>query len=105
MRRIIALLLVVVSLLCLSACGFDPEAVDKALQGTWEASNATYTFKDGTFTCEVDAPGIYKGPRDGTYKLEQGVLILSFSNDVTGSLDFTYKDNTLVFDNGMQKTN
>ena len=74
MKRILAVMLVLVLALSLAACGSDPS---RAIIGTWSSGNYTCTFKgDGTGTVSLD-----KGTSSSctwTYNEETGAFDVNY---------------------------
>ena len=106
MKKLLALLMVVVLCFSLCACGTDEAnltEIDSALQGAWEGNGATYIFDNGEFFCEVEIEGISLGARYGVYEITQSEIKLMYDNDVEASLKYSYEDGYLSFEDGLDK--
>lgn len=110
MKKLVAVLLVVVMLLSLCACGADTGEVNAALQGTWRgvtgAVTTQYKFGDGKFESSVVAAGISMGGNAGTYEITGSKIMLRFNDGRTDKIPYKFKNGTLTLNTlNLQKVN
>lgn len=104
MKKVLAILLVAMSMFALCACGkstapeekgFDASTIDKMLQGKWESDPAIYIFKDGKFSCETVISGLSLGVKEGTYTIDEDSINILYDNGVSAELDYVFENNSL----------
>ena len=100
MKKALSLLLALVICLSLCACG-STASIEEALQGKWVAESGDggiYTFSNGRFACETLISGLNLGIKEGSYKVSNNAIKLSYDNGVKSELKFTYENGTLSID-------
>jgi len=109
MKKVLAIVLLVVMLFCMTACGANTKKIDEELQGIWIVDAPLYMrgwkFNDGNYvsilqnalgentysgTYEIKKDGIYTGGDEPslTYSYENGELRLFFNDEEA----FKYED-------------
>ena len=92
MKKIISLLLIMTMLLTLCACG-EKKAIEKQLQGDWKDNKLginILTFDNGKVSSAIG-----QTVKHGTYKIEDGKIVLIYENGVEGELEYTFENNEL----------
>lgn len=98
MKKVLAILLVVMTLFALCACGKKatyPD-VENKLQGEWQSELGTYVFKTGRFTCETVIMGISLGEKAGSYTIDEDSINLAYDGGVEAELEYVIDGGTLV---------
>lgn len=107
MKKVLSLILSLVMCLSLCACGGSTDSIEKALQGKWIAETGDggiYTFDNGRFTCETLISGLNLGVKEGSYKVSNNAIKLSYDNGVKSELKFTYENDTLSIDGLLEQS-
>lgn len=102
MKRLLALLMVLVLGISLCACSTDnsTEKAEVLLQGDWIATpsdsvEATYTFSNGSVSCATKAMGIELAPNTGTYEITDSQIIITWSESNTVEFNYTIENDEL----------
>ena len=108
MKKAIMILLALVMVLSLAACGNGSKKIEAELQGKWEYSGVatvtnihfkqSYEFSNGKVTY-IFSNGIFDDDiKQGTYTIGDGTITISGDKDT--NLEYRYINNTLTIIDG-----